>query len=305
MRRRRDKPEDADPSPRGLSRPGRSPVLLVTGALMILTLFVLANPWFGVRTKDWPWEAFFGANVAAQPGGLRTIALTSLWLLTGLWAFLFSLRGPVRLRAMGLATFSTLLLLLCDQGGGPFPLVTVTAMSLIPVVLLGAGLWLARSPRAHGTSRFLAGCGAFLVGWALISGWGVSPNVSLGAYQGLLDDVGSSWKEHFAPPEMFWRALLPQSLILLSAAFGVLVALGLSLRRTTTLVFFLLLVGVWMPPVAAALSGNASTPEGAALAGDVMGSLLGAGTLLWLLAVFSVADLVLSRPGQDELEFGL
>jgi len=301
MRRRRDKPEESR-----AVHPDRSIALLLTGSLMILTVFLLANPGFGVRSKDWPWEAFFGADVANQPGGLRTIAITGLWLLTALWAFLFSFRGPMRLRAMGLATFTALLLLLCDQGGGPFPLVTVACITLLPVVLLGAGLWLARKPQTRGTGRFLAGAGSFLIAWVFISGQqGWSPLVTLPAYQELLQDVGGSWKEHFAPPTIFWRALLPQSLVLLSAAFGILVALGVSLRRTTTVVFFLLLVGVWMPAAASALTGDMPPIDGSAPETDLVSSLLGAGTLLWLLAVLALADLVRSRPGQDELEFGL
>ena len=298
MRRRRDPPT---------ATLNRAPTLLVTGSLMILAVFALANPWLGARSEDWPWKAFFGQDVAQQSGGLRTMATTGLWLLTALWAVLLALRGPIRLRALGLCTFTALLTLVCAQGGGPFPLEGMELTALLPVVLLGSGLWLARSRWTRGTGQFLAGAGGLLIAWVLSSGSAGRPLVHLGSYQILLQDLHQNWQSGAAPPVLFWHSFLPQSLVLLCAAFGLLVALGISMRRTTTVFFFLLLAGVWMPGIARAFSGVG--PDGSIVESGSLATLLGtlglADSLLWLLSVFAVADLVRSRPGQDELEFGL
>jgi len=281
----------------------RSWPLLLTSACMILAVFGLANPAFGVLESAWPWEGFLGGD--ATP---RVTAVVGLWLVTALWVLLFSFAGPPRLRALGAVALGTLLVIECSLGGSPVSVSTLRLGTLVALITLGAGLWLARDSGHVGT-RSLAGIGAFLGIWIAAATFetGAAGQSLLAAYgtqmETLFQDLNGTW----ALPDYLWDTLLPQTLILFAAAFGLLVSFGTRMPRTSTVVFFLLLAALLVPGVVEAFAEQrsaADAPEQASVSMGVFERLLTQlferGVLLWMLGAFALADLVRSLCRADD-----
>ena len=55
----------------------RLPGLIAVGALMIASLFIYANPWFGAKSTKWPWQYFAEALWLSRKADLL------LWVVVG------------------------------------------------------------------------------------------------------------------------------------------------------------------------------------------------------------------------------
>ena len=90
--------------------------LVVTGSLLLVTVFLHSNPWFGYDALAWPWEVL---RQAKDP--LRR-ANWVLWTLTGLWAVLLGFSNLQRLRAPVAVACALVLMVTCHSQQAEAPM---------------------------------------------------------------------------------------------------------------------------------------------------------------------------------------
>ncbi len=280
----------AEASPLG---PGRlSPPLAVTGFLMLVTVFLLANPYFGVSDTAWPWETL----VQARTSPLLKVVFFA-WIITAFWCLLTAFTQARRTRAVVATGLGAILIVACSGEDAGFTIRDYNLMKMLPMIALGAGLLLAREPAVRGTGRAVAGLGAAFLVWSLATAFIGDGNTSrLQIYveeMGLLfADFGHEFEEQ---PNHLWWTLIPQTLVFLSAICGLLAAAGVTGRRFLLAGFILLLLALLWP---LGVGTVFRLQEGGGLrdaATEIVNSFVGHGLLLWMLGVFSTRDLGLLR----------
>ncbi len=285
---RRSRPPAVEASP--LTPTRVSPALAVTGFLMLVTIFLMANPWFGVKESVWPWEAL----VLGQSGALLEVILVT-WVVTAFWCLLTAFTEARYLRGLVTTALAAVLLVECSGGGGGFVIEDYNFNNMLPMIALGAGFLLARREATRGVGTLLAGAGGALLIWALAIGFTNSTS-RLESYFTDMGIVLADPGHEF--PEMlhhFWWNLLPQTLVLVAAALGLLAACGLRHRHVLRAAFIILLAGIVLP-MAVGVTLTIKESAGARdILGQVTNNMVGHGLMLWMLGVFALSDLVLSR----------
>jgi len=269
-----------------------APGLAVTGLLMLLTILLMSNPFFGVKEELWPWEMF-----AQGMASVLVKVLFGIWVLTGFWCILLALIGPPRLRALVATALWAVLLIEGTGGNAGFTVEVFNFNNMATMISLGTGLWLARGPATRGLGRLLAGAGALLLLWAMVSGFPAAESARSGdtsQLQHYVQEMGALLRTgtpHSTAPNYLWWTLLPQTLILLGATAGLLSALGLTRRLFLTVSFYVLLAGLLMPAVVGAtlmLYEHGGTRD---VVEQITVNFVSHGLLLWLLGVFALSDL--------------
>lgn len=260
-----------------------SVALLATGLVMLAAVFLRANPWFGAH-RVWPWEM-----VTQDRQSLLVTVAWALWITAALWAVATAMTPARRLRATGLALAAAVLLLAGAQ------VVLARYGETLAFIALGGGLLVARRPATRALGRCLAGAGAISIAYSLAATFPYKGDLAdLSLLQGwwrdvqaALGDAGwTSSDEHHA-----WLVLAPTSFTLLSAAVGLLSALGITQRTFLLVGFAALFVGRLLPLGARAVIDV--TDEGSwarMVTGLADGDLL-YGFLFWVLGAFTVLDL--------------
>ena len=280
-----------------------NPPLLLAGFLMLAALFALANPWNGVEDRVWPWELFGSGDTP-----LRTQVLAGLWALTALLAGLLSLGGPARLRALALLCLTSVLVLASAQEAeeterGVFALASDAQAWkwILAAGLLGAGLWLGRTPLV---SRGLPLVGGLLVVWMFVCTYEQAHDGSASTQLGLFI---REWRLLATEPADIggrWPIFAAQNVLLLASLFAFGVSVGVRWKAVTLVLFCLLalaLATLGLAPYWERPSGVEAPP----LYAEALRGLMRSGWFLWLVGVFALVDLMRTRPGMDELEVGL
>lgn len=139
----------------------RSPALVLTGALMLAAALMLANPFFGSSTTDWPWEVLVRARSPL------VMANWIMWMLSGVLAIVMGLRGPARWRGTWLAAPALLLGLTCHSKLAGLRIEENSLSVNAGISLLMAG-FLLQAWRQHArAARLLSVLGGVLVLWTL------------------------------------------------------------------------------------------------------------------------------------------
>jgi len=286
MRRSRSPAPEASP----LASSRLSPALAVTGFLMLVTVFLMANPWFGVRQSVWPWDAL----AAGQDSVLLQVMLV-LWVLTAFWCILMAFTEARRLRAVVASAAAAILIVEATGGGAGFVIEGYNLNNMLPMIGLGAGLLLARGDATRRLGRLVAVVSAVLLLWSQAAAFqdGASRfEAFFDDWSVVLRDVGHTFGDH---PHHLWWDLVPQALILVGAAVGLLCGLGITQRVFLWIGFAALLAGILMPMgtgMVLTLDSEAGARE---VLGQVTGNLIGHGLLLWMLGVFALRDLAASH----------
>lgn len=278
-------PPTPDHSPLAPSRV--SPPLAVTGLLMLATLFVAANPWFGIRERLWPWEM-----LAQSRHSLLIEAVLGLWAVTGFWCLGMAFTQSVTVRALGAASLGSVLLIEATGGFGGMTVEDFNLNKMVPMILLGGGLLVARDPPTRGLGRILAGGGAALLIWGLATGFPEgSTDSQLVVF---LQELGLALKDpshDFGRLNHIWWAVIPQTLILIASAGGLLALGGLTQRTLLVAAFVALVLGVFSPGIAGAVLDVLAGGGFRAVMEQFSGAMVGHGGLLWMLGVFTIQDL--------------
>ena len=272
--------------------PDSAPGLAVAGLLMLLAIVLMSNPFFGAKEKLWPWEI-----LVQSIASLRVKTIFAAWVLTGFWCILLSLTGPRRVRALGAVVLWAFLLIESTGGMAGFTIEVFNFNNMLGMTTLGAGLWLARGASTRSLGRLLAGAGGLLLVWAMASGFPYAESAAGGGDSQIelyLQEMSSLLRTgHVAStePNHLWWTVLPQTVILVSAACGVLAALGLTKRLFLTIAFYLLLAGLVMPTIVGIVLLLSKHGGAQDVVEQLTMNLVGHGLLLYLLGVFALADL--------------
>ncbi|MDA1195702.1 MAG: hypothetical protein O2894_11025 [Planctomycetota bacterium] len=280
-----------EPSPLAPSR--FSPPLAVTGLLMIGVILVMANPLFGVKSHEWPWKMLIQGH-----SSLLVDTVLLLWIGTGFWCVALAFTEAVTLRALGAAALGGILLLEVTAGPGGLTIATFNLNQMVPMIMLGGGLLLMRSPPSRSVGRPLVLMGVGYLVWVLATSFGSGGGSRLLEFFDevaiVVRDPGHEFADRL---NHFWWGIVPQALVLLAAAVAVVAALGVRPRLTASVGFWLLVAGL----VSAGLAGTVlQLREGSglrALLEQIVETGITRGTLLWMLGTFAIADIGARRGG--------
>lgn len=280
----RDLPADPDPSP--LAPSPYSPPLAVTGVLMLAALFAVANPAFGIREQSWPWEF-----LAEGHHSLRVVVTLYMWTALAFWCVGMAFSGAPRVRALGTAMVAAPLLIQACSTTAGLAIEYHNLNKMVPLVLLGGGLLVAREPTTRGLGSLLAGSGALLLLWALASGF--APDRGGSQLVVFFEELGTAVKDpshDFGRKNHLWWSILPQTLMLLAALGGLLAAVGVRSRLMLTIAFWVLLAGIIAPGVAGSILYLLEGAGISSVLDQAYSVLIGHGALLWMLGVFTLQD---------------
>lgn len=280
------------PSPQPIATPdGTSPILAISGFLMVAALFINANPYFG-QERLWPWE-LMGLALASKFVQYEIV----LWAAAGLFALVMAFTGAVRLRSTVLVGLTLLFVAQGARNQSGLRITRFEINEIIPMIAMGAGLLLLLRKQLTNTARLLVGLGAvgFLWAYALRFGTDVfAPEiVTIGHdFAAVLDaDTVTPTAAMY-----FWVQLIPKFLLLGAAILAVLVALGLTAKRFLWVVTIFLVVALSAPLVARVVTSlvmdQAETPT---MASALFAGMIADGALLWLLGSAALADLTDAR----------
>mgnify|MGYP001820719950 CR=1 FL=1 len=279
-----DLPAHPDASPLAPDR--YSPALAVTGLLMIAALFMAANPVFGIREQRWPWEF-----LAQGHHSLPVVVALFLWTAAGFWCLAMPFSGATRVRALGAAILGAPLLIEACGGTAGLRIEHYNLNKMVPMILLGGGLLVAREPLTRASGSILAGAGGLLLVWALATGFPEKgTQAQLVVFVQELGTVLTDPTHEFERPNHLWWQILPQTLVLLGAVGGILALLGLRARSVLAVAFWILLAGLFAPGV---VGSTLYLLEGAginAVIDQVFAVFIAHGALLWMLGVFAIQD---------------
>ncbi len=280
---------DAPPPPATAASPATSPALAVTGFLMVLVLFLIANriPGLDPRLPAWPWEVFVAGGHPLAP---RVLVL--LWGLTGAILMIGAFSARWRLRAGFALGAAALLLVECTQGSAGLTSEVYNFNQLFPMVLLGGGLLLARRPGRERAGRALGVLGGAGLLLALAAGFTESGVSLLGAVfydiRMLLD--GTPLPDQH--PYYHHYTTVPRALVTLAAVAGPLACLLVPHRHVLLGCALVLGVGLLLP-FEARIYALSQTAVGVTAGGAVQATifiLVDHGLALWLLGTFAIAD---------------
>src|SRR5439155_23578901 len=139
------------------------PGLLVTGSIMLASLFLYANPAFGAKAAKWPWQHFAEATSLSRKVDLL------LWVVVGVFAVVVGTGRGGRARSTWLLAPLLLLVLRCYGEGAAFTAVhrlepTLAWFVAVSFVGAAAAVLGTRSGEGRAAARYLAGIGAGAVG---------------------------------------------------------------------------------------------------------------------------------------------
>ncbi len=268
-----------------------SPALAVTGLLMLVALFLNANPSFG-RARMWPWELFdLGMASAFVQGEIL------LWAFAGLWALLMAFSGAARLRSTVAAGLALTFLLQSARADSGLRIEKFFLNDMVALVGMGAGLLIVARPATRRLGRLICGASAvafilaFLVGF---DGPDLTPRYVL-----VFSDVhaaltgGEYSSARFA---YVWYYLVPQVVLFGAAGCCLLVAFGGLWRKFLIAAFLVLVLGMIAPiPVRVIGVLTGGDPDVALVSGAFFVALIGDGGLVWLFATTALADLAAGR----------
>ncbi|MDJ0975616.1 MAG: hypothetical protein QNJ98_14230 [Planctomycetota bacterium] len=264
-----------------------SPALAVTGFLMLLALFINANPYFG-QERMWPWELF---DIGMASAFVQAEIL--VWAFAGLWALGMAFTGAVRLRATVIAGLALAIVLQSARTDSGVRVERFFLNDMIPLIGLGTGLLLVLRPGSRGLGRLVCAGSAIAFAWAFLVGFDgaeLTPRYAL-----FLDDLqvaftGGNYSS--AQYAYAWYYLVPQLVLFVVAGLALLAALGLT-KRTFVWVCFGLMVASIAAPVPVRVIGaiTGGDPDVARVGSALFISLVGDGVLIWLLGTVALADL--------------
>lgn len=278
-----------DPAPFDAPSPlvpsARTPALVGAGVLMLALPFAWSNPSFGLHERAWPWDA------AARTTWHGDV-LTLLWALTGLWCVVLGLTRAVRVRALGAAVLTSVLLLEVTRGVGQLGLERMDLAMLLPWVVLGGGLRVLVEPSGRRLGSAWAALGGLWALWLLATTFSGDSAAVVGLYEDARAFLADGSRD-LAGDGTFWQTLLPTALGVLAAVLG-LVAAAMGGRRLAYVAFGALFLAVAVPGLGAMV---VMLPD--ATVARVLGFLhdwfIRDGLLVWWLAVFVLEDLGRAR----------
>lgn len=265
-----------------------APGPLAAGVFMLLGLLLYANPQFGFRASQWPWELVHG------DAPLATKATILLWALAGLWGLVSAVGIAPRSRSVLTAGLAFALLLLCTLPELGELRVDTDLVALVAMIALGSGLLLLRDVETVPLARVLAFGGGLLIAWA----YAFSFREQTPTLVELVRDVRALFGSGPGSGEVT-QVLLPRLVLLAAGFLGVLLGLGAGGRRWAGTGLTLLLVFLLLPSLADlvdALGEEAPRAEaGRLVAEHGTAALVSSGLALWLLASHAIADLARNR----------
>ncbi len=281
---------DAANAPRGVPE-ATAPSLVVGGVLILLAVFLMANRWFGVAERMWPWEMM--ARGTTDP---LVRAVFYLWIIAALTAIILGLTRMHRMRAVLLGAMTAVLLVECTGRGAGFVIDVYNLNQILPMIGLGAGFLIARQANTRGLGRLLAGmCGIVLL-WVLASTFIEDGEiVQLAAFWRDVQLVAADWNHEFASPNFVWWTLVPRGLVIVAAAAGVLAMLGLAHRHFLLGAFGVLLLGMIFPFFVGTILLRERGAGMNLLLQQLAQTFIAQGFLLWYVSVFVVFDLARGR----------
>lgn len=282
------------PDPAGGVISRESPALAITGFLMLLVLFLNANPFFG-RHAMWPWEMF-----TRSPAGLFLKAEVVLWTVAGLWALVMAFTRAQRARSTIAVSFALVLMLHCLRPESGLHVRRFYLNDLIPLIGMGTGFLLVLRPGSAGLGRVIAGIsalgfiGAYLVGF---HGNELTPR-----YLFWVEDLQAVFTGGELSSEEYgygWRYVVPQLLLFITTGAAILVALGVSARKFLIAAFSLLAVAVVAPiPVRITGALTRANPDAQQVVSEIFSGLTTEGVLIWLFATVALSDMARSQEGE-------
>lgn len=282
------------PTPTGGAMRGESPALAITGFLILLVLFLNANPYFG-RHAMWPWDMF-----TKSPAGLFLKAEVVLWAVAGLWALVMAFTGARRVRSTVAVGLALVLMLNCLRPESGLHVRRFYLNDLMPLVGIGSGLLIALRPGAAGLGRMIAGISAlgfvaaYLVGF---SGDSLTPR-----YLFWVEDLQSVFTGGDLSSTDYgygWRYVVPQLLLFIVTGAAILVALGVTARKFVIGAFILLALAVAAPiPVRLTGALTQGNPDAQLVVGEIFSSLTTDGVLIWLFVTVALSDMAGGREGE-------
>lgn len=285
------RPEAADAGAPGRIPDATAPSLVVGGVMMLLTVFLVANPWFGVVERLWPWE--MSARGLHDPL-IQTVLY--IWIATALWILILGLTRAQRVRSVGAATLVAVLLVECTGRGGGFVIDLYNLNQVLPMAGLGAGFLIARRRNTRGLGRIVTGISSLVLIWVLASTFVEEGTVlQITSHWRDLQLVAADWNHEFARPNHVWWTLIPRSLVILAALAGLLVLLGVTQRHYLMGGFVLLLLGVIFP---FGVGSVLLLEDGGGMdlvVQQLAQSLMSHGVALWYVSVFVIFDLARER----------
>ena len=279
-----DLPPSPEPSP--LEPSPYSPALAVTGLLMIGAVFAFANPFFGTSHQVWPWQMLAQGNHS-----LRVEVVFMLWMATGFWCLASSLAAGPKVRAVGAAMLGVPLLFETTSRWAGLTIEHVNLVGMVAMILLGGGLLAARAMPSRRVGAILAGVGGALLIWSLATAFPKDAvDSNLARHMAEVATVLQDPTHEFDRPNHFWWDILPRSLILIGAAWGLLAFFGVRNRRFLAIGFWILAAGVAAPGIAGTvLTVMAGNGLKSALE-QILGMAIGGGALIWMLGAFTIED---------------
>lgn len=282
------------PTPTGGGVSHESPALAITGFLMLLVLFLNANPYFG-RHSMWPWEMF-----TQSPAGLFLKAEVVLWALAGLWALGMAFTSAQRTRSTVAVALALVLLLHCLRPESGLHVRRFYLNDLVPLVGMGAAFLLVLRRSSVGIGRLIAAISAISFIAAYLVGF--HGNDLTPRYLFWIEDLQAVFTGDELSSADYgygWRYVIPQLLLFITTGAALLVACGLTSRKFVIGAFIVLAVAVVAPiPVRITGALTRSNPDAQAVVSEIFSGLINDGVLIWLFVTVALSDMARVQEGE-------
>ena len=265
-------------------RAGASPLLAVAGFAMLLTPFLMANPWFGVKSDLWPWGLFRSST------DVLVKAAFALWTVIGLWAFITAFRSSRRGRAVPLMALSLVLLVwICTQHAG-LTIEHYNFDEMLSFIILGGSALAV----GHPSTRRIARIGLLFGGLGVLAYYALNSEAgSVSVMEQTVDEVRLAMAkgvDAVGPPADHQIELVtaPRIVLMIAASLGILVAIGLPGAFLGKLIFVLLLIALAGRIVAGPIVMQQTNVED--MVQQLVTVLVAGGLALWLVGSAVIAD---------------
>ncbi len=266
--------------------------LLVAGILMLLALFLYANPRFGVE-RSWPWEYF------SRAGSLEVQVRLVVWALLGLWGVLTALIPSFDHRSLltlGLGTLGLILATATDPAGLGIDLPRSLPW-MAGATVMAAGFALVLHERFGLATRLLLLAGGLVFVWLAVGRFTADTADVIRLEDDVAQLLGGTLPAPQSGPIYLWGTLAPQIATLLAGVLALLIGMGVRARPLAWIGGVVLMAAMLLP--AATSMGNSLEGQafslgvlGIALLDGLQSALLQGGVALWLIASLATADLV-------------